>query len=389
VSLTARLRLMVGGAVTACLVAIIAMFTLVNSVSHQYDALLAGTVQNGQDARLMQVTFKKQVQEWKDILLRGYNPADLQKYTQQFHDQEKAVQDLTAKLDDRVTDPAINNEIRQFRDQHLALSAKYHSAYDAFAASKGTDFKAADAAVKGQDRAPTDLIDKIVSDLHAQQVRLIADQKKQVSEDELIVVVIGSILVVAVLVGLRFASRGIVRPVRSTTTVLGQIADGNLAVSMAGRYGGEFDVIKESVNTAVDDLNAGLGRVVAGAGRIAETARFVEAVGEQLMQSAQITHRSLDVIEQTVRSIDTVGGPRHLAHQIGEVRQALDAMATVTERNLRAAEDAGRATYELRLNSDRLQQVVAAYKLKPTADPSSATRGHSPAQGVAGVAGRA
>jgi hypothetical protein len=90
-----------------------------------------------------------------------------------------------------------------------------------------------------------------------------------------------------------------------------------------------------------------------------------------------------------VRSIDTVGGPMHLARQIGEVRYALDAMATVTQRNLRAAQDAGRATYELRLNSDRLQQVVAAYKLKPTADPSSATRGHSPVPEVAGVAGRA
>ncbi|MCW2638159.1 MAG: methyl-accepting chemotaxis sensory transducer, partial [Dactylosporangium sp.] len=145
---------MVSGTVAACVVAIVALFTLVNSVSHQYEAILTGTVQQSQDARAMQVAFKKQVQEWKDILLRGYDPADLQKYSQQFTSQEKAVQDLATKLDDTVTDPTISGEIRQFRDQHSALNAKYHNAHDAFVASKGTDFKTADAAVKGQDRAP-------------------------------------------------------------------------------------------------------------------------------------------------------------------------------------------------------------------------------------------
>jgi hypothetical protein len=35
-------------------------------------------------ARVIQVTIKKQVQEWKDSLLRGYNPEDLAKYSGQF-----------------------------------------------------------------------------------------------------------------------------------------------------------------------------------------------------------------------------------------------------------------------------------------------------------------
>jgi methyl-accepting chemotaxis protein len=114
----------------------------------------------------------------------------------------------------------------------------------------------------------------------------------------------------------------------------------------------------------------------------------VESVGDQLIQSAQITRVSLDVIERTVRDIevDTGHGPADLARQINELRHALRTMAAVTNRNLRAAEDATRATSELRLNSDNLQQVVAAYKLRPATEPTPAFARHTIAIGIAAVA---
>ncbi|GIG75131.1 hypothetical protein Pfl04_35350 [Planosporangium flavigriseum] len=378
---------MVTGAVAACLVAVVALFMLVNSMSNRYDGILTGTVQAGQDARAMQVAFKKQVQEWKDILLRGSDPADLQKYTQQFKAQEATVQDLAARLDTQVTDPNISAEIQKFRDQHSALGGKYQSAYDAFIASKGSDYKAADAAVKGQDRAPTDLIDKIVADLHAQQLRLVADQERQVRQEQVIIVVVGAALIAGLLTGLHFASRGIVRPVVRATSVLSEVAAGNLTVSMDGTYDGEFNAIKESINTAVDDLNTGLARVVAGADRISETSRFVETVGDQLIHSAQVTRASLDAIEQAVRRIDPTVGPPSLAYQLGEVRRALAAMASISDRNVRTAEDARRSTDELRANSDNLQRVVAAYKLKPA--PAAERWVTGPIRAIAAVGAKA
>jgi methyl-accepting chemotaxis protein len=361
---------MVIGAVTACVVAIGALLVMVNSVSNQYEAILAGTAQQSQDARAMQVAFKKQVQEWKDILLRGSDPAELQKYSQQFSDQEKVVRDLAAKLSADVTDPAIGSQVSEFRDQHSVLSAKYRNAYEAFVAGKGADFKTADAAVKGLDRAPTDLIEQVVSELESEQRQLVAAEQRRLDQQQVIIVVVGVALIAAVLTGLHFAARGIVRPVRRATSVLGEIAAGNLTVSMTGTYDDEFDTIKRSINTAVEDLNSGLNRVVAGADRIAETSRFVESVGDQLIQSAQITRVSLNVIEQAVRGINTAGGPANLARQIDEVRHALGTMAAIADRNVHAAEDARRATDELRVNSDSLQRVVAAYRLKPSAVPT-------------------
>lgn len=61
------------------------------TVADGYRELLRGQVRQMEAARVVQVDFKKQVQEWKDIFLRGQSPEDLAKYTQQFHSQETQV----------------------------------------------------------------------------------------------------------------------------------------------------------------------------------------------------------------------------------------------------------------------------------------------------------
>src|SRR5512135_706839 len=48
--------------------------------------------------RLMQLDFKKQVQEWKDTLLRGSDPASLEKYWGNFQAQERQVQETAQTL---------------------------------------------------------------------------------------------------------------------------------------------------------------------------------------------------------------------------------------------------------------------------------------------------
>src|ERR1700743_60569 len=49
--------------------------------------------------------FKKQVQEWKDTLLRGYNPELLDRHWSAFQAREGVVADETAKLAAAVSDP--------------------------------------------------------------------------------------------------------------------------------------------------------------------------------------------------------------------------------------------------------------------------------------------
>jgi methyl-accepting chemotaxis protein len=139
-------------------------------LSHQLDEsirkhqLMIGAVEH---ARSAQVHFKIQVQEWKNILLRGRNPADFDKYRAGF---DKEAQEVVAELN------ALKSIAQQLGildrlkvDDVLAEFAKLPPAY--LEALKSYDPVAADPAgtvdklVKGIDRAPTARIDGVVKEI--------------------------------------------------------------------------------------------------------------------------------------------------------------------------------------------------------------------------------
>ncbi len=117
-------------------------------------------------------------QEWKDVLLRGRNPADLADYTKRFHDAEARVKSEAKALAATVDDPEAKRLLAEFGAAHDSLSGKYEAAYAAYLG--GFDFAAADRLVRGQDRTPTDLFDKVVARLEAQVASRVAAQRADV-----------------------------------------------------------------------------------------------------------------------------------------------------------------------------------------------------------------
>jgi len=119
-------------------------------------------------ARLAQVSLKKQVQEWKDILLRGEDPEKLEKYTKGFIEEEEAVKNSLLKLKTLTSNKSIHSEIDQFLTVHKTLGEQYRNGLEIFKNSAVEKYKAGDKAVKGIDRQPTKDLDKIVEDVQAE-----------------------------------------------------------------------------------------------------------------------------------------------------------------------------------------------------------------------------
>ena len=165
-NLTWRMSLAVGAVVLCGLTASGVLLWQLGATTAAYDTMLGQQeVQHQDRARVIQVTFKKQVQEWKNLLIRGNRREDFQKYEKSFKVEEAAVRVLATRLLADVKDDNARRQLGAFLQAHEAMGKAYDSAILAFKASQGLDVQAADALVKGQDRAPTDLLDAIAARL--------------------------------------------------------------------------------------------------------------------------------------------------------------------------------------------------------------------------------
>ena len=240
-------------------------------------------------ARQAQVTFKKQIQEFKDILLRGYDPDMLAKYTEQYHAREKDVKDLMTGLKKDLSDPKARALADQFLQAHDAMSIQYGAALRVFADSKGTLQRESDAKVKGIDRAPTDLIDGIVAVLAVQATGLAS------TEQTTVIVVFVAFIVIAVIVYLM--AQGVTRQVNSINSMLSKIGMG------------EFDARAEVV--AQDDL-----------GRLAESLNMMLDQTLSLVQSQDEKERIQASIQKLLTEMEA------LAH--GDLTKEAEVTAEIT-----------------------------------------------------------
>ncbi|AWK86829.1 hypothetical protein [Azospirillum thermophilum] len=118
-------------------------------------------------AREAQVAFKIQVQEWKNLLLRGLDPADYERYMARFAEQEARVAAALASLRARapglgIDGGAIDSAIRD----HALLGRRYREALGAFDPALPASVATVDRAVRGIDRPLDDAIDALADSAH-------------------------------------------------------------------------------------------------------------------------------------------------------------------------------------------------------------------------------
>jgi methyl-accepting chemotaxis protein len=90
-----------------------------------------------------------------------------------FHKQEKSVGQLTSELTAALPDDEAKAVMGQFESAHQEMTRKYEAALKVFTEASGENPHEADELVKGMDRAPTNLIDKLVELLgrHSEEQR--------------------------------------------------------------------------------------------------------------------------------------------------------------------------------------------------------------------------
>lgn len=118
-------------------------------------------------SRQAQVHFKRQVQEWKNILLRGDFPVARARYFNAFESAEVDVGAALIKVDEILIaagERRYHDRLMQMQQDHLVLGEKYRSALLDVSGGLWAPFES-DLAVRGIDRPLNKAIDDLAAEL--------------------------------------------------------------------------------------------------------------------------------------------------------------------------------------------------------------------------------
>ncbi|WP_307728134.1 methyl-accepting chemotaxis protein [Massilia terrae] len=262
---------------------------------------------NEQAISSMLVEFKTQVQEWKDTLLRGQDPQQLDKYWTAFQAHERKVGDAARALHGTLPDGEARQLVDQFAEAHATMGVAYRKGFALFR-DAGFEAAAGDAAVKGQDRKPAALLDqareRITADLKA---RAIATQQMSARADTLSLAMMLLAFLAAVGGGV-LLSRSITRPLDAAVAVAERVAAGELDVNIGAAANDETGQLLAALRTMSGKLSQMVSRIrhssdqfTEGAGQIASGTVDLSARTEQQAAALEETASSMEQLTATVR----------------------------------------------------------------------------------------
>lgn len=248
------LALIAGSLLLLTVIALASSAILAAGVS-SYRSLVDGPVQAAQLIERANSQFKTQVQEWKNVLLRGQDPAALDKYWTAFQAQEQEVQTILAELValegvQEKTTAAVN----ELRAEHRQLGEAYRRGYQSFMAA-GQDAQAGDTAVQGVDRAASAQMNTLVADLRAhaetQAAGIAAEAARARLVGTLTLVLAGILLT---LLSVWRIDRALVAPIRTLIDQVTALSHGRTGNKASLKRDDELGHLAEAANTLNDFL---------------------------------------------------------------------------------------------------------------------------------------
>jgi methyl-accepting chemotaxis protein len=113
-------------------------------------------------------SFKTQVQEWKNILLRGHDAEQFDRYAASFKREEQSVQTALGELLSLMNDLGLNaTPVQKARDAHAAAAVRYTEGLKAFNRAEADAYQKVDNLVQGVDRSVTNALEEVVETVTA------------------------------------------------------------------------------------------------------------------------------------------------------------------------------------------------------------------------------
>ncbi len=304
-SMQTRLMAVVGLGLGGLLVTAVIAIGQLNQRLDQYNELITVNIAQERTINRMNFEFKVQVQEWKNILLRGSDDDRRVRYWNQFEEQHNLIQDEGQALLDQMAPGPIRRQVSAFLDSHQTLFREYRSGFQAFNAS-GYDPTVGDNAVAGIDREPSRLLDEAAADIGVnvaeltQQVEL---GSEQVSFWAQVAIAVVAVFVVVLLWWTLRAA--FLRPLKTLMDHIQQMAQGDFTGKVQIQRADELGQLSENLTQLQQEMGGVIGSVKESALKLNRASEHINISADEITGLTGETEQSTDQVATAVNEMSS------------------------------------------------------------------------------------
>ncbi len=294
---TKVLGLVAAGCITIGLISILSLQLLSNRIedlsyvfTHDIEATLI--------SENMNIAFKWQVQEWKNVILRGHDLKSREKYWKQFNEQHESTQALADEFLLLELNSDVTNKIKRFKDLHAKLLPKYKNGYQVFQDSN-FDHKLADQSVRGIDREPSKLLEEVSKALQSLSNIKMIDVRQDAKDTQfyaLAATILGALIISAFATA--FIHGNIVNPLTSLITQLWDVSEGRFDNVIVMRRKDEIGKMSKAIEVTRQKL-------VAFKDEMHSTMSSLDHVSTNLKDSSNAITQNVDTQDDRLNSVAT------------------------------------------------------------------------------------
>ena len=310
-----------------------------------YQQTLDGVIAQERGVAALQADFKTQVQEWKNVLLRGKDTTARERHWAAFVDREARVGKDAQALLQQLPAGDWRNQVEAFVQAHGRMGAAYRKGYADFQAAQA-DPVVGDKAVSGIDREPTRRLDELGSQLEKAAAEAVLEAAR-VRDRALLtsLLLMAAALAGGVVVGVQL-SRSITRPLDDAVALATAVADGRLGTRVTVRGDDELRHLLQSLQTMSLQLAEVVGTVRTSSESIATGSSQIAVGGTDLSRR---TEEQASSLQQTASAMEQLAGS---AASSAATAQRVSELAGAASR---AAAEGGDVVQQVATTMDEIQ----------------------------------
>ncbi len=317
-------------------------------------------------ARSSEVHFKRQVQEWKDVLIRGYDPSLFLKYKDNFFHEETEVDRRLQKLRELIVAQGQSAEsVDTMIVEHKSLGQKYRGALAAFDPSSTESMRSVDKSVRGMDRPMTDAIDALVKNIESRanatftRVQTTAASELRAARAKLASSLL-AVLVLALVLAVPLV-RGITHPLLSAVRLADQLAKGDMTGNVTVLGKDEISQLLSSMQKMNTSLTRLIGNVDACAVELSSVATNVTATASALSTGTSQTAASVKETAVTLKEMSA--SVTHNANNCGRMEKMALQSARDAEEAAKAVKEAVEAMRAVASKTAMIEEIASRTNL--------------------------